>query len=163
TGAAGAASAGVAGAVWRLHGAGAAAGRSAQDPAGHPTAATAAGRRAQARAVGQWAGVHRAGGVLWAEGGAADRRAGWPGAGAKRLVVLDKEGFTPPASWLATDTRTFERDPLVLPKASQVWLEAYEPLPGGLSELALPPDGAVHVGTPDDIRYLLDGWNRPET
>jgi hypothetical protein len=81
---------------------------------------------------------------------------------ATHLFVLDKEGFTPPSAWLATDTRTFARDPLVLPKASTVWLEAYEPLPGSPASLGLPADGQIHVGSSDDIAYLLSGWDRPE-
>ena len=82
---------------------------------------------------------------------------------AKRLVLLDKEGFTPRPSWIATDTKTFQRDPLVLPKGAEVWLQAYEPLPASPAELELPPGNAIHIGTPDDIRYLLDGWDRPES
>ncbi|MBV8084154.1 MAG: DUF2723 domain-containing protein [Chloroflexi bacterium] len=83
-------------------------------------------------------------------------------ASAKHLFVLDKEGFSPPATWLATDTQTFQRDSLVLPKASQVWLEAYEPLPGGPASLTLPAGGQIHIGSSDDIAYLIGGWDRPE-
>jgi hypothetical protein len=81
----------------------------------------------------------------------------------RNLVVLDKEGFNVPDTFVGVDTRTFERDPLVLPKASTVWLAAYRPLADLRDrDLALPP-GAVHIGTPDDVSYLTDGWYRPET
>ncbi|MBV9121213.1 MAG: glycosyltransferase family 39 protein [Chloroflexi bacterium] len=82
---------------------------------------------------------------------------------AQRLVVLDKEGFSPPASWVAVDSRTFARDPLVLPKAAQVWLTTYVPLPADSQALRLPQNGEVRIGTPEDAAYLLGGWNRPET
>jgi hypothetical protein len=82
--------------------------------------------------------------------------------GYRNLVVLDKEGFTVPENYVGVDARTFERDPLVLPKASTVWLAAYRPLAELRDrDLALPP-GPVRLGTPDDVRYVMEGWYRPE-
>jgi hypothetical protein len=81
----------------------------------------------------------------------------------RNLVVLDKEGFTVPDNFVGVDSRTFERDPLVLPKASIVWMAVYRPLSELRGrDLAL-PQGAVHIGAPEDVRYLTDGWYRPET
>jgi hypothetical protein len=80
----------------------------------------------------------------------------------RNLVLLDKEGFAPPESYAGVGTRTFMRDALVLPKASTVWLAAYRPL-SELRETDLSlPSTAVHIGTPEDVRYLMDGWYRPE-
>ena len=81
----------------------------------------------------------------------------------KNLVLLDKEGFTAPDDFVGVDSRTFERDPLVLPKAATVWLAAYRPLSELLDRDLSLPQGPVHVGTPEDVRYLTDGWYRPET
>ncbi|MFI5266887.1 MAG: hypothetical protein ACHQ7M_05855, partial [Chloroflexota bacterium] len=81
----------------------------------------------------------------------------------RNVVVLDKEGFTVPDNFVGVDTHTFERDPLVLPKASTVWMAVYRPLSELRDrDLAL-PQGAVHIGTSEDVRYLTDGWYRPET
>jgi len=79
------------------------------------------------------------------------------------LVLLDKEGFALPENFVGVTTRTFERDLLVLPKASTVWLAAYRPLDELHDrDLALPA-GPVHLGTPEDVRYVMEGWYRPET
>ncbi|HLG73352.1 MAG TPA: glycosyltransferase family 39 protein [Chloroflexota bacterium] len=78
------------------------------------------------------------------------------------LVLLDKEGYSPPESFVGVDTRTFQRDPLVLPKASTVWLAAFRPLAQLRDrDLALPA-GPVHIGTKEDVRYVTEGWYRPE-
>lgn len=79
------------------------------------------------------------------------------------LVLLDKEGFTAPDSFVGVDSRTFQRDPLVLPKAATVWLTAYRPLSDLRDRDLTLPQGPVHVGTSEDVRYLTDGWYRPET
>ncbi len=78
------------------------------------------------------------------------------------LVVLDKEGFDAPDSFVGADTRVFQRDPLVLPKAASVWLAVYHPLPGVRAQDLVLPSSAVRIGTPEDVRYLQDGWYRPE-
>jgi hypothetical protein len=80
----------------------------------------------------------------------------------RNVVLLDKDGYTPPESFVGVDTRTFSRDPLVLPKAASVWLAGYRPLSELRDrDLALPA-GAVHIGTAEDVRYVSDGWYRPE-
>jgi hypothetical protein len=80
----------------------------------------------------------------------------------RTLVILDKEGFTVPENYVGIETRTFQRDPLVLPKASTVWLAAYRPLDELRDrDLALPA-GPVALGTPADVRYVMEGWYRPE-
>jgi hypothetical protein len=81
----------------------------------------------------------------------------------RNLVLLDKEGFSPPENFVGVASRTFRRDPLVLPKASTVWMAVYRPLSELRDrDLAL-PDGPVHLGMPEDVRYVLEGWHRPET
>ncbi|HVA26009.1 MAG TPA: hypothetical protein VMW62_16660 [Chloroflexota bacterium] len=81
----------------------------------------------------------------------------------RNLIVLDKEGFTVPDTFVGVDTRTFQRDPLVLPKAATVWMAVFRPLSELRDrDLAL-PQGPIHIGTPEDVRYLTDGWYRPET
>ncbi|HEY8695092.1 MAG TPA: hypothetical protein VIR57_20370, partial [Chloroflexota bacterium] len=81
----------------------------------------------------------------------------------RNLVLLDKEGFTVPDNFVGVDSRTFERDPLVLPKASTVWMAVYRPLSELRDRDLELPLGAIHIGTPEDVRYLTDGWYRPET
>ena len=80
----------------------------------------------------------------------------------QHVILLDKEGPALPATYVGVSTRTFARNPLVLPKAAQVWMAVYQPLASvNATRLRLPP-GPVHVGTSEDAPYLLDGWYRPE-
>ncbi|MGH2470182.1 MAG: hypothetical protein ACRDGF_08915, partial [Chloroflexota bacterium] len=65
----------------------------------------------------------------------------------QHVILLDKEGPPLPATYAGVSTRTFARNPLVLPKAAQVWMAVYQPLASvSATRLRLPP-GPVHVGT----------------
>ncbi|MHB8619549.1 MAG: protein O-mannosyl-transferase family, partial [Chloroflexota bacterium] len=83
--------------------------------------------------------------------------------GYRHVVYLDKQGPAIPASYVGATTRTFTRDPLVLPKAASVWMAVYEPVSELRPRQFALPRGPVAIGTQQDVRYLLGGWHRPET
>ncbi len=86
------------------------------------------------------------------------------GSGAYRhVILLDKEGPPIPDTYVGADTMTFRRDPLVLPKASEVWMAVYQPLDTLTPQQFALPNGPVHIGTREDVRYVGEGWWRPET
>ncbi len=87
------------------------------------------------------------------------------------LILMDRDDVWPEAYDALTSAgeyvpvldRTFQRDPRIFPQHSLIRLQVLTPAdflaPG---ELALPADGNIAVGAPDDGKYFGEGWYRAE-
>jgi hypothetical protein len=87
------------------------------------------------------------------------------------VVVFDRDKFPDDAlaalsgdgRYVPLEDRTFARDPRVHTQGDQVRLQVLTPADRvPLEALALPPEGCIDVGGPEDGRYLDRGWYRPE-
>ena len=84
---------------------------------------------------------------------------GW----ATYVVIADPETLRPGEEYVEVETRTLSRDPQIHAKHSRVDVNIYgraESL--SPRDFALPESGDILVGTPQDGKYLLDGWHRRE-
>jgi 4-amino-4-deoxy-L-arabinose transferase-like glycosyltransferase len=79
------------------------------------------------------------------------------------VLIADPESLRLGEPYLEVETRTFARDPQIHAKHARVELNVY-----GLAtdldprDLALPEGGSIAIGTPQDARYVLEGWYRRE-
>ncbi|MCL4507803.1 MAG: glycosyltransferase family 39 protein [Chloroflexi bacterium] len=79
------------------------------------------------------------------------------------IVIADPEGIQPGEEYVQIDSVHFARDPQVHAKHASVDANIYGLTAAlGPAEFALPPDGIIRTGAPQDGKYLLQGWYRVE-
>lgn len=79
------------------------------------------------------------------------------------VVIADPESLRPGEEYVEIEARTFTRDPQIHAKHARVDVNVYGRTEGlALRDFALPEDKTIWIGTPQDAKYLLDGWYRRE-
>lgn len=79
------------------------------------------------------------------------------------VVIADPESLRPGEEYVEIETRTFTRDAQIHAKHARVDVNIYSRTEGlALRDFALPEDKTIWIGTPQDAKYLLDGWYRRE-
>ncbi|MDW8068074.1 MAG: glycosyltransferase family 39 protein [Anaerolineae bacterium] len=80
-----------------------------------------------------------------------------------RVVIADPEALRPGDEYVEIETRIFARNPQVHAKHARVEVSIY----GRVDTLTprdftIPEDHTVRIGTPQDGKYILEGWYRRE-
>jgi len=79
------------------------------------------------------------------------------------IVIADPEGLRPDEQYVEIETRSFARDPQIHAKHARVDVNVYSRTAGlAWRDFALPETKSILVGTPQDAKYILDGWYRRE-
>lgn len=79
------------------------------------------------------------------------------------VVIADPEALQPGEAFVEIDALSFARDPQVHAKHAQVTANVYGRVDSLVArDFALPSDGIVRMGTPQDGKFVLAGWHRRE-
>ena len=79
------------------------------------------------------------------------------------VVIADPESLQPGEAFVEIETLSFQRDAQVHAKHALVAANLYGRADAlAARDFALPPDGIIHIGTPQDGKYVLNGWYRRE-
>ena len=78
---------------------------------------------------------------------------------ASYVVIADPRSVRPSEQYVEIETRTFVRDPQVHAKHARVEVNIYgRAIDLAMQDFSLPESGTIYLGTPQDAKYLLEGW-----
>ena len=79
------------------------------------------------------------------------------------VVIADPETLRPRDQYVEIETRRFVRNPQIHAKHARVDVNAYGRMAHlAMSDFALPETRTILIGTPQDAKFVLDGWYRRE-